>query len=404
MANLFTSVVRQHWEKQLQMNLEKHLVAKELATLKVIADGVTLNIPRLAFQSTQDYTKYTNLTFSDLTTANDTLTLNVNSVVTFQMDELDVDDNYINITPKAITNAGYKLKERLDGAFLNYITQANTVYDNSGLRTNSGTIVPIALVTGASQNLSTVYGNAQAALINEGANMNELALVIDAFQMNTINTLGLETGYDVADEAFKERVARGYRGRFLGMDVYLASCLTATRVLDMATQPTAGDTITISGQVFTAVGAIGAVAGNFLIGADVDATRANLAALINTPGTTTATGVAVTDPSRFANLISAVNSPAGDTLTVTSKRGTLVASSVMTAAANDWGAETLNCAVMEKGAIWMAIRDMTRVRQTEEAKSFVDNYMILTRYGITMPNEGKELTVRIAIQSAVAEA
>lgn len=402
MANGFTNVVRQHWEKGLQAVLEKSLVSMDLGTMKIIPDGTTLNIPRLAFQSTQTYTKYTDLTFADLTTANDTLVLNTNAVVTFSMDDLDEEDNYINITPNAIRQGGVKLKERLDGDFLNQILNANFVYDNGGLRANSGTITPIALTTGASQNVSAVFGNSQASLSNAGADTSRLALVVDAFTMNTINTLGLETGFQVADEAFKNMVARGYRGRFLGMDVYVAGCLTASRVFDMATQPTAGDTIVINGQTFTAASPIGTTAGNFLIGADVDATRVNLAALLTAPGTTTLTGVAVTDPSRFEG-ITAVDVATSDTLTVTSKRGTLIASSVMTNASNDWQAETLNCGIMEKGAIWMALRDNLKVRDAREPKKLVTNYTVLTRYGIVTPASGKERMVRVCIQSAAAE-
>lgn len=403
MANTFTSVVRQHWERGIQAVLEKSLVAMDLATMKIIPDGTTLNIPRLAFQSTQTYTKYTDLTFADLTTASDTLTLNTNAVVTFSMDDLDEDDNYINITPQAIRQGGIKLKERLDGDFLAEVLNANLVYDNGGLRANTGTITPIALATGGSQNVSAVFGNSQASLINAGVDMNKLALVVDAFTMNTINTLGLEVGFDVADEAFQNKLARGYRGRFLGMDVYVAGCLTASRVLDLATNPTAGDTVVINGQTFTFVAAIGTTAGNVLIGASADATRVNLAALLNAPGTTTANGVAVTDPSRFEGL-TATDSPGGDTLTVVSKRGTLIASSTMTNAANDWAAETLNCAIMEKGAVWMALRDNLKVRDAREPKKLVTNYTVLTRYGLVTPNSGKERMVRIAIQSAAAEA
>mgnify|MGYP000954167562 FL=1 len=402
MANTFTSVVRQHWERGIQAVLEKSLVAMDLATMKIIPDGTTLNIPRLAFQSTQTYTKYTDLTFADLTTASDTLTLNTNAVVTFSMDDLDEDDNYINITPQAIRQGGITLKERRDGDFLAEVLNANLVYDNGGLRANTGTITPIALATGGSQNVSAVFGNSQASLINAGVDMNKLALVVDAFTMNTINTLGLEVGFDVADEAFQNKLARGYRGRFLGMDVYVAGCLTASRVFDMATNPSAGDTVVINGQTFTFVAAIGTTAGNVLIGASADATRVNLAALLNAPGTTTANGGAVTDPSRFEGL-TATDSPGGDTLTVVSKRGTLIASSTMTNAANDWAAETLNCAIMEKGAVWMALRDNLKVRDAREPKKLVTNYTVLTRYGLVTPNSGKERMVRIAIQSAAAE-
>lgn len=402
MANTFTSAVKQHWEAGLQRNLEKHLVAMELATMKIVADGTVLNIPRLAFQSVGSYTKYTNVTVADLTTANDTLTINTTQMITFAMDKIDMGDNYINIIPKATNNAGYKLKQAIDGAFLNQYTNATNIYNTNGLNGAAG--APIALATGASQNLSAVFGDSQAKLINDGTNINDICLVVDAVVLNTINTLGLENGFQVADEAYTNKVARGYKGRFLGMEVYLATNLTCTAVLDLATQPTANDTITIAGQVFTFVSSIGTTAGNVLIGVDVDTTRASLETLINAPGTTTATGVAVTDPSKFANFITAVNSAGGDTLTVTSKSGRMSVTSVMTNASNDWQAETIHCIMMEKGSIWMALRNNVTVDERDEPLKLVTNYLIYTRYGITTPQEWKDRMVDLQIQATAAQA
>lgn len=66
----------------------------------------------------------------------------------------------------------------------------------------------------------------------------------------------------------------------------------------IALNPSNGETITITVDgtacVFTAVTSIGATPGNFLIGATPAITRANLAALINAPGTTNANQVAFT--------------------------------------------------------------------------------------------------------------
>lgn len=402
MANTFTSAVKQHWEAGLQRNLEKHLVAMELATMKIVADGTVLNIPRLAFQSVGSYTKYTNVTVADLTTANDTLTINTTQMITFAMDKIDMGDNYINIIPKATSNAGYKLKQAIDGAFLNQYSNATNVYNTNGLNGAAG--APIALATGASQNLSAVFGDSQAKLINDGTNINDICLVVDATVLNTINTLGLENGFQVADEAYTNKVARGYKGRFLGMEVYLATNLTCTSVLDMATQPTANDKITIAGQVFTFVSSIGTTAGNVLIGSDVDETRVNLAAAINAAGTTAATHVAVTDPSKFLNFITAVDSPSGDTLTVTSIAGRFSPSSVMTNASNDWQAETIHCIMMEKGSIWMALRNNVTVDERDEPLKLVTNYLIYTRYGITTPQEGKDRMVDLQIVAKTAEA
>ena len=206
MANTFTSVVRQHWELALQRNLEKHLVAMQLATMKVIADGTVLNIPRMAFQSVGSYTKYTNVTIGSLTTANDTLTIDTTSMITFPMDKIDVGDNYTNVIPKATANAGYKLRQQIDGNFLAQYSNASNIYNVNGLNGAAG--APVVLATGASQNLSEVFGNSQAKLINDGADINNICLVVDSFVLNVINTLGLENGFQVADEAYMTKVSR----------------------------------------------------------------------------------------------------------------------------------------------------------------------------------------------------
>lgn len=402
MANTFTSVVRQHWELALQRNLEKHLVAMELATMKVIADGTVLNIPRMAFQSVGSYTKYTPVTIDSLTTANDQLTINTTSMITFAMDKIDIGDNYINVIPKATANAGYKLRQDIDGAFLAQYSNASNIYNVNGL--NGGVGAPVVLATGASQNISEVFGDSQAKLINDGADINNICLVVDSFVLNVINTLGLENGFQVADEAYLTKVQRGYKGKFLNMEVYLATDLSSSVILDMAIQPTAGDTISILGQTFTAASPIGTTAGNFLIGADVDATRVNLAAAINDPGTTAATHVAVTDPSKFKGFVTATDSAGGDTLTVVSRTGRMFPSSSMTNASNDFRAETINCIMMEKGSIWMALRNNVTVDERDEPLSLVTNYFIYTRYGIATPQEGKDRMVNLQIQSKAAEA
>ena len=114
MANTFTSVVKQHWANAVQDNLEKTLVAMELAKMEDIPNGTTKNLPYVSFQATTDYTKYTDVTFKDIKTANDQLVINTTPMVPFNIDDIDVEDNYINMTPEIIRNASYKLKERID--------------------------------------------------------------------------------------------------------------------------------------------------------------------------------------------------------------------------------------------------------------------------------------------------
>lgn len=75
----------------------------------------------------------------------------------------------------------------------------------------------------------------------------------------------------------------GYFTKISGYQLYTSNNLTGSAVLALATNPTANDTVTIQGVTFTFVSSIGTTAGNVLIGASADASRANLAALLNAP-------------------------------------------------------------------------------------------------------------------------
>jgi hypothetical protein len=398
MSNISTSVVKQHWANALQDNLEKSLVAMELAEMMDIPNGTTKNLPRVSFQATVDYTKYTQVTFKDVTTANDQLVINTTPMVPFNIDDLDVEDNYINMTPEIIRNAGYKLKERIDGDFLAEILNASWKYDNSGFGVNSGTLTPVALVTGASQNISTVFGTAKAGLTNFGANADRLALVVDSFTLVAINTLGLEAGYNKADEAY----ARGFRGTFGGMPVYEASNLTSTTTLDLATNPTAGDFVYVQGVKFT-FRAVPSLAGEVDIGSDADGSAVNLVAAINgtgTPGATTYIELSADDRAKLSGVTATDGT---DLITIVSKRGALLASSSMTNASNDFQAQAINCAIMEKGAVKMALRDSVKIKDVEAVDTLVTNYMVYARYGLKTPQSGKDRMCRIVIQSVAAE-
>lgn len=398
MPNTFTSVVKQHWANALQENLEKTLVAMELCEMMDIPNGTTKNLPRVSFQAPVDYTKYTGVTFKDVTTANDQLVIDTTPMVPFNIDALDVEDNYINMTPEIIRNAGYKLKEKIDGDVLAQALNATWKYDNSGFGANTGTLTGKALVTGASQNISTVFGTAKAGLTNFGANADRLALVVDSFTLVAINTLGLETGFNVADTAY----ARGFRGTFGGMPVYEASNLTTTTTLDLATNPTAGDYVEIQGVRFT-FRAVPSVAGEVDIGSDADGSAVNLVAAINGTGTPSATTYIDLSADNRARLYGVTATDGTDLITISSKRGALLAKSSMTNASNDFQAQIINCMIVEKGAIKMALRDSVKIKDVEAVDTLVTNFMVYARYGIVTPQSGKDRMCRIALESAAAE-
>ena len=150
----------------------------------------------------------------------------------------------------------------------------------------------------------------------------------------------MQNGFNVADSAY----ARGFRGDFLGMKVYETGNLTASVVFDMTVNVTAGEYISIFGQVFTFVASIGSTPGNVLVGASASASLTNLANAINLGSGSGTTYI----PQADTSVLYGVTALAGaSTLTLTSKRGRMYPVSSNTGT-NDFQAETLVCGVMEK--------------------------------------------------------
>lgn len=395
MANVFTSAVKQHWADMFQENLEKELLATELVKMEDVPNGTTKNLPYINFQKPVQYVKYTSVTSVDAVTANDQLVINQTPMVPFEIDRIDMDDNYLDVTPELISNAGYMLKSAIDGDVMGQSLVASNVYNSNGLNGAGTTPVVLSLSAGTGY-IATVFGKSKARLTAAGANPNKLCLVVDSDTVDEITNLGIEKGFNVADESF----ARGYRGMFKGMKVYESNNLTATRTLPIATNPTANDTFSILGVTFTFVSSIGTTAGNILIGANAAATVANVVAAINGAAGAGTTYVAISDPSVLAG-VTATNQTTS--VLFTSKSGRMFALSTLTAAADKFGAESVNCFITEKGAIRLALRNSVEIKQDSDPDSLVEKFKVWSRYGIVTPTRGRARMVRVIVQGTAAQ-
>ena len=150
------------------------------------------------------------------------------------------------------------------------------------------------------------------------------------------------------------------------------------QVLSLATNPTADDTVTAKGVTFTFKTAPSA-AGEVDIGADVDATRANLAAAINgtgTPGSSTYIELSAADRLTLKNAsVAAVNNDTADTLTVTAY-GAIGGAETLTDGTDAWGDEQKN--------LLSGIRRSTLLRLPSEGLTVVKNDMLESDTGIQL--------------------
>jgi len=79
-----------------------------------------------------------------------------------------------------------------------------------------------------------------------------------------------------------------------------------------------------------------------------------------------------------------------------------MASSSMTAAANDFQAQAVNGVLLEKGAIKLAMRGI-RIKERGESKNLATNTFIYARYGLKTTVRGSEKMCLVSYVNKAAE-
>lgn len=386
MTNVLTSLNHQQYTKTVQALLEERLIAMDIAQMRSLESGNTLNNPRGVYLNVDSYTKYTDVSDQDINYSNEQLVINQTPIISFVYDEVDRLDNSYDVIAIEAPKAAYRIKQDIEGNFFNEYSNAN-----------NASASPVTLTTGASQNCTTTYGNAYATLINDGVDDANVVAVVDPFQLQTIGTAALGNTFKVADESFK----RGYKGDFQNMFLFVSTNLTASYTLDLATNPTASDTFTFNGVVFTFV-ASPASAWDVDIGVDADTSAQNLVAAINGWAGAGSAYIEVSAADR-AKLEWITATDWTDLITIESKRGYKVASSNFTAGANDLQDVIIHNLIMERWAIDVAMQKEVSLKTQDVHKQLGTRYMTWTRYGIKTFASGAERMFDLQIVAQAAE-
>jgi len=388
MANSVSALNKQKYTKLVQALLEDTLVAMDLANTTLMAnmpDGNTINFPRPEFQNVQSYTKYTDVTDQDLDFTNETLTINQTPIVTFVYDDVDNLDNWYDVVSSAAPKAAYRIKQDIEGNFFNEYSNANT---------NNGTAVTLS-----TSNVVSTYGDAYAQLLNDGVDGANIVNVIDPFQLNMIGQGALGNTFNVADASYK----KGYRGEFQNMATVVSTNLTAIWALGMATEPTADDTVTVNGVVFT-FKAAPAAAWEVDLSGTAATTVDNLVLAINGTGTPWATTYIEVSSSDRAKLEGITAVDGTTTITITSKRGYKAITTSLTDGTDKMGAITIHNIIMERGAINLVMQKEVSLKVQDVQKQLWTRYMTWARYWIKTFAEWAERMYDLRIVSAAAEA
>lgn len=203
------------------------------------------------------------------------------------------------------------------------------------------------------------------------------------------------------ETGFGDRVLEnGIVGPLLGYTIVQSNNLPYSAVLNLATQPTEADTVTIAGVTFEFNATPGdAVAGNVGVdlGANVDATRANLAAAINDSGTAGTTYVQLDKVQNFIirnkRNITATNDNSADTLTIAGY-GDIAVSSDLTDATDGWSTQRQTSIFMMRGAIDLVLQWM-KLDLDRKEKGFADLVKGMIGVGANTFDDGARVMVKM---------
>lgn len=270
----------QYWAGTMNRYHAKKDVYRAISSARfesTLSDGDVVNIPYHGTVWSEGYTRGTAVTVRDVTNVNETLTINVTRVVPMYFDDLDLLQSKYNEIRGYAKKAAEALGNWIDGDVLGeYDVATNDVDDADvdGGTDNNGIVT-------TTSNILSIFTEAQEAMellnvFNEG---DYFAVISPRFRAKLLAYLaGKETS--LGDSTGMN----GHIGKFYGFDLYVSNNLGFSARLQMATTPTATDTIVINGITFTYIAALTAN-GQVHVENSATASTANLTAALNAPFT-----------------------------------------------------------------------------------------------------------------------
>jgi hypothetical protein len=278
--------MRQLWMQGVQDDLNKKLVAKGIGAVDTRAARIFHN----PFNSTPvgtNGTKQSTYTTENMTSTDDTLTVQQRATIAEQIDSYEQMMTSYDLMSQQAQRQAYRLADYIDQFVL------NMPVSKSGIRQIDNGIIGGGASDSAGYVLSSTNANTAANTLAEYLALGNAALeeglfwVISPYDMTKITAYAHSHGFNLSDSA----ISAGYLGsagkQFSGMDLFVSNNLTHTTNLTLATNPTAGDTLslTVNGRTvkFT-FRASPSVAGDVKIGGSAAATQATLVLAINGTG------------------------------------------------------------------------------------------------------------------------
>jgi len=331
-------------------------------------------------------------TIDAITDSTESLTINLEKEAVFFISDGEVKQTG-PLNPGEVIGGqiAVKVATDLDSRVLAEVLNAYQTFDTGDLTTSvsNGTAITLSSTT-----VPQMVTRMPAKLKNVNQVLTNMAFVVDPYMAADLEQYLLGKQFDIVNSIWKN----GYSGAISMAEVYVSNNLTYTAVLTASGVFVDTQTVTIGGVVFTSE-ATPTTAGSF----DVDSAANSLgylASLINNPGTTTATEIALSaaDQAIVTDVLGLSAVADATTLTITARgAGRIVVSETQTNVA--WGSPTLHAYYGKKGAIDLVVQDISSVDMRETSDRRGTNIFSSYLAGIKTFADGakKFLDVKIVV-------
>lgn len=373
-------------------------------------DGQAVVRPTFAKLYADNYTRGTDMTERGYTEASETLTIDQTPAILLRADRFDALQHQSPLIERLSKDGMRAINKHIDSDYLAEVVNATSTVDAGDVGGSAGS--PITL---DATNVLQIFAAAQRKLqLRDVSISGQPDPRPDVGNMKPGGAAGFanlspylleQLNYSLAgrETSNGDMIGKnGYEKTYFGFDCFATTGGYWTGVLAMATTPTDGDTVVINGVTFTFKTTLGATPGNVLIGGSADVARANLVALINAPGTTTANGVALSEANQnLMKGVSATNDNTANTATVIAQGwGYLVVSETFTDATDAWSSEIASQMFGQKGAVDMVLQDEPGVAVSDIPLQFGKYIKPFCLYGIKTFTEGADALVKVQLNSA----
>lgn len=398
MANSFSASFREVWAKEQQRIFYKVNVARQIADVSFepeLKEGNTFSRTYRSSNGIQRYTRGTDITIDDKTDTKESLVVVQSFATGFYIDDLDAIQNSVDAAANYGKDDGVYLSNQIDADILGEYQNAVSIVDDGALGGTTGNGIQVSAA-----NVLDIFAAAKKKLRKQSIPLEMGLFAVVSPEMGEVLEK-MVAGRDTSkgDDA----LGNGFIGKFLGFSTYSSNQTAGSAPLTLATQPTDGDTVNINGVTFTFKTTLGTTAGNVLIGANAAEAQTNLRTLINAPGTTTSTGVALSEANKRLFVNATMSAFSSNIATVIFKGvGVLTVSSVLTAATDGWSStkQLQHNLFGVKGGTAFIIQKEAKPVFKDEPKRPGGNILNVILYGYKTFADGAKMLVNVKLDSS----